>query len=90
MGDTMRFSPADITVKQGETVRFVIENKGKLEHEMVLGTKEVLKQHAAHMRQHPDMAHDEPQMAHLAPGQRGGPLRGRDDRQDQCHQVSPV
>src|SRR5437762_316461 len=38
MADTMRFSPADITVTQGETVRFVVANKGKLLHEMVLGT----------------------------------------------------
>jgi uncharacterized cupredoxin-like copper-binding protein len=35
MGDTMRFTPARITVKRGETVRFVVNNDGKLMHEMV-------------------------------------------------------
>ena len=38
MADTMRFTPADITVKRGETVKLVATNKGKVLHEMVLGT----------------------------------------------------
>ncbi|MDF3823503.1 hypothetical protein P3G55_26760, partial [Leptospira sp. 96542] len=28
MGDTMRFTPADITVKAGETIRFFVVNQG--------------------------------------------------------------
>src|SRR6478752_2285997 len=32
MTDGMRFTPADISVKQGETVRFVVRNSGKLKH----------------------------------------------------------
>jgi uncharacterized cupredoxin-like copper-binding protein len=71
MSDAMRFSPADITVKQGESVRFVIANNGKLMHEMVLGTMEALKRHAQLMRKHAGMAHDEPYMAHVAPGKTG-------------------
>ena len=35
MADTMRFTPADITVKRGETVKFVAANKGQVLHEMV-------------------------------------------------------
>ena len=38
MADTMRFTPADITVKRGETVKLVATNKGQVLHEMVLGT----------------------------------------------------
>jgi uncharacterized cupredoxin-like copper-binding protein len=68
MADTMRFTPASIEVKRGETVRFEIRNSGKVMHEMVLGTLEELKEHAAMMRKHPGMEHDEPYMAHVAPG----------------------
>lgn len=68
MSDTMRFSPARLEVRQGDTVRFVVKNAGKVMHEMVLGTLDDLKQHAELMRQHPGMEHDEPYMAHVAPG----------------------
>jgi uncharacterized cupredoxin-like copper-binding protein len=68
MGDSMRFSPALLTVKQGETVRFVVKNNGKTMHEMVLGTLQELKEHAELMKKHPGMEHDEPYMAHVAPG----------------------
>jgi len=68
MGDTMRFSPATLSVKQGETVRFVVRNDGKLLHEMVLGTHEELARHAELMRKFPDMEHDEPHMVHVRPG----------------------
>ena len=68
MADTMRFTPSEVRVKQGETVRFVVTNKGKVLHEMVLGTMEDLKKHADLMKQHPGMEHDELHMAHVAPG----------------------
>jgi uncharacterized cupredoxin-like copper-binding protein len=71
MADTMRFTPASITVKQGETVRFVVRNRGQVMHEMVLGTDEALRGHAEMMRKHPGMEHDEPYMTHVAPGKRG-------------------
>ena len=68
MSDKLRFTPASLTVKQGETVKFVVKNSGKLMHEMVLGTMQELKEHAAMMQKHPTMEHDEPYMAHVAPG----------------------
>jgi uncharacterized cupredoxin-like copper-binding protein len=71
MTDQMRFDPAEITVKRGEVVRFVPVNRGKVMHEMVLGTMEDLKKHAELMRKHPGMEHDEPHMAHVAPGKSG-------------------
>jgi len=67
MADTMRFTPAEVRVKRGEVVRFVVANKGKVMHEMVLGTMDELKKHAELMKKHPGMEHDEPHMAHVAP-----------------------
>jgi len=42
MSDAMRFTPDLIEVKQGETIRFVIRNEGRMLHEFVLGTKKEL------------------------------------------------
>lgn len=66
MTDAMRFAPDDILLKQGETVRFVLRNEGRMLHEMVIGTKASLEEHAALMRKFPDMEHGEPYMAHVA------------------------
>jgi uncharacterized cupredoxin-like copper-binding protein len=71
MTDQMRFRPAELRVKRGEIVRFVPLNKGRVLHEMVLGTLNELKAHAELMRKHPGMEHDEPHMAHVAPGKSG-------------------
>lgn len=69
--DTMRYTPAQITVRQGETIRFVVRNAGQQMHEVVLGTLPELREHAEVMRKHPNMEHDAPYMVHIAPGQRG-------------------
>jgi uncharacterized cupredoxin-like copper-binding protein len=68
MSDSMRFDPARLRLKRGETVTFVVRNAGKLMHEFVIGTEAALREHAELMRRHPDMEHDEPYMAHVAPG----------------------
>ncbi len=68
MSDKMRFTPAELTIKRGETIRFHVKNAGQVMHEMVLGTMEELKEHSAMMQKHPGMEHDEPYMAHVAPG----------------------
>jgi uncharacterized cupredoxin-like copper-binding protein len=70
MNDMMRFNPDDITVKQGETIRFVVKNSGKMMHEMVLGTMAELKEHGELMRKNPGMEHDEPYMTHVSPGKK--------------------
>ncbi|RZI42893.1 plastocyanin [Herbaspirillum sp. HC18] len=70
MSDSMRFGPADITVKEGETVRFIVTNKGKMLHELVIGTMDELKAHAEMMKKFPGMEHDEPYMAHVTPGKK--------------------
>ena len=71
MTDDMRFTPSNIEVKQGETVKFVVRNKGKVLHEMVIGDKKTLDEHAALMAKFPNMEHDEPYMSHVAAGQEG-------------------
>ena len=68
MSDKMRFTPASLTIKPGDTVKFVVRNGGKVMHEMVLGTMKELKEHAELMKKHPTMEHEEPYMAHVAPG----------------------
>ena len=72
MDDSMRFTPSQIDVKEGETVRFFIKNAGKIPHEMVIGSLDELKAHAAEMLAMPDMQHTDPSMITLNPGQRGG------------------
>ena len=67
MNDSMHYSRSEIRVKQGETVTFVISNKGKLMHELVIGTEQELAKHAELMRKNPEMEHEEPYMAHVKP-----------------------
>lgn len=71
MSDQMRFTPAELAVRQGDTIRFRVKNSGKVMHEMVLGTMAELKKHAEMMQKHPGMAHAEPYMVHVAPGKTG-------------------
>ena len=71
MSDTMRFAPATIAVKKGETIRFVLKNDGKLRHEMVLGTQKELKEHAAMMQKMPEMEHADPNMVTVDSGKTG-------------------
>ncbi|AMO96335.1 copper binding s, plastocyanin/azurin family protein [Collimonas fungivorans] len=71
MNDTMRFTPATILVKRGETVRFLVKNSGKVKHEMVLGSIKELQEHAALMQKFPEMEHSDPNQVSLAPGKSG-------------------
>jgi uncharacterized cupredoxin-like copper-binding protein len=68
MADTMRYTPAEITVEHGETIRFEVQNSGKVMHEIVFGSMKELKEHAELMKRHPGMEHEEPYMAHVASG----------------------
>jgi uncharacterized cupredoxin-like copper-binding protein len=71
MLDTMRFVPANLRAKQGETIRFVVKNTGKLKHEFVLGTKADLDEHYEAMKKFPEMEHADDNMLSVAPGQTG-------------------
>lgn len=71
MSDDMRFEPERIELRQGETVRFVVRNRGQVLHEFVIGTPAANARHAELMMKFPGMEHDEPYMAHVPPGQTG-------------------
>ena len=71
MTDAMRYSPASVSVRQGETVRFVVKNSGKLKHEMVLGTEKELMEHYEVMKKNPEMEHADENMVTVAPGKSG-------------------
>lgn len=71
MADSMRFTPGDMTVKRGETVKFVVHNGGQVLHEMVLGTKKAIAEHAELMKKFPEMEHADANMAHVKPGKSG-------------------
>jgi uncharacterized cupredoxin-like copper-binding protein len=72
MTDDMKFTPAQISVKRGgETIRFVLQNAGRIKHEMTIGSMAELKQHAKLMRTYPRMEHADSNMVTLAPGESG-------------------
>lgn len=71
--DSMRFAPAKLTVKAGETVKFVITNVGKLKHELVLGPKSEQREHEKEMQEmmqsgKKHMEHSDPNEVTLPPG----------------------
>ena len=71
MSDAMRFTPSTISVKRGDTVKFVVKNTGKVKHEMVLGSINELKEHAALMIKFPEMEHSDPNQIAVEPGKTG-------------------
>jgi len=71
MWDTMRFTPATIKVRQNETIKFIVRNRGKVPHEMVLGTDKELKEHYEVMKKHPEMEHADENMVTVPPGKTG-------------------
>jgi uncharacterized cupredoxin-like copper-binding protein len=71
MTDNMRFTPSSVTVKQGQTIRFVVKNSGQIKHEFVLGTEKELKEHYELMKKFPQMEHSDPNQVTVAPGKAG-------------------
>lgn len=67
----MVFEPKSITVEKDETIRFVVVNKGELEHEFVLDNHEGVMKHKGAMERMPEMEHDDPNSVRLDPGMDG-------------------
>lgn len=65
----LAFDVKTIRVKTGETIRFVVTNKGAVPHEFVLANHEENIEHRAMMAQMPDMVHHDPNMITLQPGE---------------------
>ena len=68
--DTMRFVPATVRVKPGETVRFVVTDEGHLVHEFILGDRREQAKHEREMQRMGGMVMaDEANGITLRPGQ---------------------
>lgn len=68
--DAMRFIPSGLEVKQGETIRFVVKNRGRIKHEFSIGDRAAQRAHAAMMKQMPEMRHaDDATTITVEPGQ---------------------
>lgn len=66
----IRFSPARMEIKLGETVKFVVKNVGQVDHEFTVGDRASQRAHALMMKKMPDMKHeDEPEAVTLKPGE---------------------
>lgn len=64
----MRFTPDRLDVSENEQVKFVITNKGELDHEFILDTVENHARHKGEMEKDAEMAHDMANGVRLAPG----------------------
>ena len=63
----MMFVPNRIVVRRGEQVRFVLKNRGALDHEFMLATPAENAKHAVLMQKYPDMEHDDPNGKRVRP-----------------------
>jgi len=67
------FKPTSVDVKKGETIKFVVTNTGKLEHEFALATPEGQKEHAKEMKamaaEGGKMDHSDPNALTIPPGE---------------------
>jgi len=71
MGDDMRFTPDRIELRHGEVVKFTVTNSGKLLHELVIGTRRELDEHAAAMLKSTAMHHGDVTALHVSGGGTG-------------------
>lgn len=67
----MIFEPSKLNIQTGETIRFVVNNAGELDHEFVLDTVEEIIKHKALMEEFPEMEHDDPNAVSLEQNQSG-------------------
>ena len=67
--DEMQILHGPLKIEQGETIRFVIQNKGETVHEFAVGDTPSQRAHALMMKKMPDMVHDEdPSAVTVEPG----------------------
>jgi uncharacterized cupredoxin-like copper-binding protein len=68
--DDMRFTPGRIEVRQGDTIKFVVTNVGRIRHEFSIGDRASQRAHALMMKKMPEMKHeDDPTTVTVEPGQ---------------------
>ena len=68
--DALKMEPAEVSVKAGQTVKFVVTNTGATAHEFYLGDAAAQEQHGTEMKSMGGMmAHDEENGISLKPGE---------------------
>ena len=67
--DTMRFSPAIWEAQVGEPIRIILVNKGKVDHELVIGTEKEIVAHAKEMASPGAKGHHHTNEISAKPGQ---------------------
>ena len=67
--DTMRFSPAIWEAQAGEPIRIILVNKGKVNHELVIGTEKEIVAHAKEMASPAAKGHHHTNEISAKPGQ---------------------
>jgi uncharacterized cupredoxin-like copper-binding protein len=65
----MHFSRDAIEIRRGETIRFVVTNRGPSKHEFVIGNRAFHLNHIKEMEEMPDMNMDEANSIDLRPGE---------------------
>ena len=63
------FNVKQIQVHVGETIRFVITNKGQIRHEFSIASPAEHAEHREMMQQMPDMVHEDPNVVTIEPGE---------------------
>ena len=64
----LRVALADVAVKQGETIKFVVKNSATSPQRIALGTLGELKERAAMLKQFPQMEMNQPNLVQVMPG----------------------
>jgi uncharacterized cupredoxin-like copper-binding protein len=67
--DTMRFSPATWEAQAGEPIRIILVNKGKVDHELVIGSEKEITTHAKEMASPGAKGHHHTNEISAKPGQ---------------------
>ena len=72
MLDTMKYEfDGPLDIKEGDVIRFVVKNEGKILHEFSIGNAMEQKKHAEMMKSMPDMIHEDPNTLSLEAGGKG-------------------
>jgi uncharacterized cupredoxin-like copper-binding protein len=69
--DTMRYQfEPKLSIRSGEVVRFILNNKGQIRHEFSIGNAEEQHKHLQMMRRMPNMVHEDGNSVTLEPGEK--------------------
>ncbi|MGY0564704.1 MAG: cupredoxin domain-containing protein [Paraglaciecola chathamensis] len=68
--DTMKFNFSNLAgIEEGDIVKFIVMNKGKITHEFGIGSVEEQTAHRKMMQSMPNMKHEDGSTVSVAPGQ---------------------